>query len=138
MSDLKEKKEAKAQEAKREIVRKVLQYGMLAVLLGIAFILPAYGVNRYARENSEKRGARQELEGQGISEQNMNSQSREGQNTGEQSMDGQKGPEPGEEMTGPSFEEKEDTEAVKGTIVIDAGHGGAYKCNFMPCSQAWM
>lgn len=97
MSGLKEKKDAGPQETKRETVRKALQYGMLVVLLGIAFVLPAYGVNRYARENREKTGEEQQTESQRIS-----------------------GAETPETASG----EKENTGALKGTIVIDAGHGG--------------
>lgn len=74
MGDLREKMDDRVQEMKREIVRKALQYGMLVVLLGIAFVLPAYGVNRYARESA-----------------------------------------------GNSVEQKTEE---KGSIVIDAGHGG--------------
>ncbi len=109
MGDLKEKKDAKAQEARREIIRKALQYGMLAALLGTVFLLPAYGVKRYVRENREGSGTEQTEEPGGP----------EIGQTGDPG-----GAQAGESGTQPESGTEKGAKAVKGTIVIDAGHGG--------------
>lgn len=135
MRDLREKKDDRAQETKREIVGKVLQYGMLVILLGIAFILPAYGVNRYARENGGKSGGKQQTEKQYANgaEQQAEEQPMTGaeQQMENQPMTGAERQMENQPMTGagegaaeaPSGEEN-NAAAAKGTIVIDAGHGG--------------
>ena len=78
---------------------KLLQYFMLCILLVLCFILPGTGAKRTAKESAQQR-VQQELPENNAAE-NGTSGSGEGENSGAGSAAGQ-----------------------KGTIVIDAGHGG--------------
>ncbi|MDO4322190.1 MAG: hypothetical protein Q4C61_06650 [Lachnospiraceae bacterium] len=129
----------KLKEKERKTV-KVIQYLMLAVFFGLAFILPAYGVKRQAEENAR---AGTEQSGGAGAEQNsgagQSSSAGTGQNGGASA--GQSGSAAAEQSSGAGTEQnggagtepgnenkeaagKKDGSGEKGTIVLDAGHGG--------------
>lgn len=80
---------------------KAIQYLMLAVLFGLAFILPAYGVTLQVKESA----------GTQVESGNEKTGEAGGENTAGEKAGG-------ENAAG------ENTAVGKGTIVIDAGHGG--------------
>lgn len=82
------------QEAKRNPT-KLLQYFMLIFLFGLAFVLPVYGVRRQVQESAT-----------GVILQGLEDDQTTGQNDGSEMSQGNS------------------NQSEKGTIVIDAGHGG--------------
>ena len=92
------------QEAKQNPA-KPLQYFMLVSLLGLAFLLPAYGIRRQAQETAA-------IAGQERMQEEVEA--------------GEEHPEEPRQQSGTVQEEErgDGAQNLKGTIVLDAGHGG--------------
>lgn len=87
---------------------KILQYLMLIVLFALAFILPAFAVSQRAKERRETQATESEEISPGANAQTGGAETAEEGQTSENGGTGA-----GPQQTG-----------GKGTIVIDAGHGG--------------
>lgn len=92
------------QEAKQNPA-KPLQYFMLVSLFGLAFLLPAYGIRRQAQETAA-------IAGQERMQEEVEA--------------GKENPEEPRQQSGTVQEEErgDGAQNLKGTIVLDAGHGG--------------
>lgn len=100
---------------------KLLQYLMLVILFGIAFFLPEYGLKRQAEEKAAKQTMQQEVaEEQGAAGQ-QEIIALQGQTDTQNSVQDQTAQSSETDMTGADTADEDDG---KGTIVLDAGHGG--------------
>lgn len=134
-------------EEKQELTLKILQYIMLLVLFGVAFALPGYGLHRMKKEDMQRTEQDSASELADGGETGAGSPGQAGETAGSEAADGQKNKMAGGEDTGNEDAGSGDTgsgdtgsedtgngetgngetdsqKTYKGTIVIDAGHGG--------------
>lgn len=95
------------QEAKQNPA-KPLQYFMLVSLFGLAFLLPAYGIRRQAQETAAIAG-QERLQEEVEAGEELPEESGQQSGTVQEEEQGKKG---------------DGAQNLKGTIVLDAGHGG--------------